>query len=63
MKNFFVAFLVFLVWSFFGLWIYSWLQDTRPATLKNKTEDISDANEKSQDSLQLTTSEVALVNT
>jgi len=26
MKNFIVAFLVFLVWSAFGLWIYSWLQ-------------------------------------
>ena len=26
MKNFFIAFGVFLIWSFFGLWIYSWLQ-------------------------------------
>jgi outer membrane protein OmpA-like peptidoglycan-associated protein len=26
MKNFLIAFLVFLVWSFFGLWLYSWLQ-------------------------------------
>lgn len=26
MKNFLIAFVVFLVWSFFGLWLYSWLQ-------------------------------------
>ena len=25
MKNFLIAFLVFLVWSFFGLWLYTWL--------------------------------------
>lgn len=28
MKNFFIAFLVFLVWSFFAIWLYSWLQPT-----------------------------------
>lgn len=28
MKNFLLAFLVFLVWSFFGLWLYSWLNPT-----------------------------------
>ncbi|QIE58467.1 OmpA family protein [Rasiella rasia] len=27
MKNFVIAFCVFLVWSFFGLWLYYWLQD------------------------------------
>ena len=27
MKNFIIAFCVFVVWSFFGLWIYYWLQD------------------------------------
>lgn len=26
MKNFLIAFTVFLVWSFFGLWLYSWFQ-------------------------------------
>jgi len=26
MKNFLTAFLVFIVWSFFGLWLYSWLE-------------------------------------
>lgn len=26
MKNFTIAFLVFIVWSFFGLWFYHWLQ-------------------------------------
>ena len=29
MKNFFIAFGVFLIWSFFGLWIYSWIQPER----------------------------------
>ncbi|OAB78077.1 OmpA family protein [Cochleicola gelatinilyticus] len=28
MKNFLIAFLVFLIWSVFGLWLYSLLQDT-----------------------------------
>jgi hypothetical protein len=26
MKNFLIAFSVFLVWSFFGLWLYTWFQ-------------------------------------
>ncbi|MEZ4779279.1 MAG: OmpA family protein [Flavobacteriaceae bacterium] len=29
MKNFFIAFLVFLIWSFFGLWLYSWLNPVK----------------------------------
>lgn len=37
MKNFLIAFLVFLVWSFFGLWLYSVLQPDNPL-LKNDTE-------------------------
>ncbi len=37
MKNFITAFLVFLVWSFFGLWIYSWLQpETKSAKLETE---------------------------
>jgi len=35
MKNFLIAFLVFLVWSFFGLWLYSWLQPTDAVLQKN----------------------------
>ncbi len=31
MKNFIIAFLVFLVWSFFGLWLYTVLQPDNPA--------------------------------
>jgi OOP family OmpA-OmpF porin len=32
MKNFLIAFTIFLVWSFFGLWLYSWFQsDTQMA--------------------------------
>ena len=27
MKNFLIAFCVFLVWSFFGLWLFYWLQE------------------------------------
>jgi len=35
MKNFLIAFVVFMVWSIFGLWIYSWLQPkTDSAKLK-----------------------------
>ena len=33
MKNFFIAFIVFLVWSIFGLWLYSLL---KPTNLPNK---------------------------
>ena len=29
MKNFIIAFFVFLVWSFFGLWLYFWLQPSK----------------------------------
>lgn len=27
MKNFLTAFFIFLIWSFFGLWVYSWVQE------------------------------------
>jgi len=33
MKSFLIAFIVFLVWSFFGLWLYSWLQPLNSAEL------------------------------
>jgi len=37
MKNFIIAFLVFLIWSIFGLWFYSWLQpETISAILKSE---------------------------
>ncbi len=35
MKNFLIAFVVFLVWSFFGLWIYSWLQPEKNSPTQN----------------------------
>ncbi|WP_034258371.1 OmpA family protein [Altibacter lentus] len=51
MKNFLIAFAVFLVWSFFGLWLYFWLQpgkETAKANLnptaeqqENKTNGVS----------------------
>ncbi len=34
MKNFFIAFLVFLVWSFFGLWVYSWFHDVGVSSIR-----------------------------
>lgn len=40
MKNFFTALMVFLVWSFFGLWLYSWLD---PST-KNITAQVESIN-------------------
>lgn len=40
MKNFFIALLVFLIWSFFGLWLYSSYQSTKEvADLSTKTLD------------------------
>jgi OOP family OmpA-OmpF porin len=48
MKNFLIAFLVFLVWSFFGLWLYSWLepdneskQDTTEVAISDKEDSAS----------------------
>lgn len=35
MKNFTIAFLVFIVWSFFGLWFYHWLQSDTLAIHSN----------------------------
>jgi len=46
MKSFLIAFVVFLVWSFFGLWLYSWLQPVNSADRKNDsiaTNEISEA--------------------
>ena len=37
MKNFALAFLVFIIWSFFGLWFYHWLQPDEVA-MKVTTE-------------------------
>ncbi len=37
MKNFLIAFVVFLVWSFFGLWLYSWLQPVDNSSNANDT--------------------------
>lgn len=39
MKSFLIAFIVFLIWAFFGLWLYSWLNtDNEPtASLTEKT--------------------------
>ena len=42
MKNFLLAFAVFLVWSFFGLWLYSWLQpDTSTAAIDSETDSVT----------------------
>ncbi|MGV6828467.1 MAG: OmpA family protein [Flavobacteriales bacterium] len=35
MKNFLTAFIIFLIWSIFGLWIYSWIQN-KDIALSNK---------------------------
>ena len=32
MKNFGLALIIFLVWSFFGLWLYSWVSPNTPNT-------------------------------
>ena len=40
MKSFLTAFIIFLIWAFFGLWLYSWLQSEKntSAALTEKTE-------------------------
>ena len=43
MKNFLIAFIVFLVWSFFGLWLYSWFQNDDNTAL-SKTELVESSN-------------------
>ena len=50
MKNFLIAFVVFLVWSFFGLWLYSWLQPVDDAT---RQKDTIATNEMSDSTLDL----------
>ena len=44
MKNFLIAFTVFLVWSFFGLWFYSWFQNNDNTAL-SKTEIVNNAHQ------------------
>ena len=43
MKNFLIAFTIFLVWSFFGLWLYSWFQSDTQIT-NSKTEIAENSN-------------------
>ena len=40
MKNFIIAFLVFLIWSFFGLWLYSWLNPVKHTATLSKIKPI-----------------------
>lgn len=42
MKNFLIAFSVFLVWSFFGLWLYSWFESEEK--ILNKASEIAENN-------------------
>lgn len=54
MKNFLTAFLVFIVWSFFGLWLYSWLEpDSNTRVAKSEITDVN--------SLDISTNETSLV--
>ncbi|NND62413.1 MAG: OmpA family protein [Flavobacteriaceae bacterium] len=50
MKNFLIAFLVFLIWSFFGLWLYSWLQPSTTSE-ENTTAAITEITEDSTASI------------
>lgn len=64
MKNFLIAFVVFLVWSFFGLWLYSWLQPVDDADRSNDTiatNEISESNLDINQSLKLKESTDILV--
>ncbi|MCH2488994.1 MAG: OmpA family protein [Flavobacteriales bacterium] len=57
MKNFLIAFIVFLVWSFFGLWLYSWLQPEDEIAVNNtvKIDEASDTITKTDTELPLNT--------
>ena len=63
MKQFIIAFLIFLVWSFFGLWLYSTLVDSKEevslaSTETYKEEDSIPAKEESMDSVVVDSSEL-----
>lgn len=45
MKNFLIAFLVFLIWSFFGIWLYSWLQPVENNSTNKDAMATTDTNE------------------
>jgi len=45
MKNFLIAFLVFLIWSFFAIWLYSWLQPIDTSSLKKDTIAVTETKE------------------
>ncbi|WP_339696249.1 OmpA family protein [uncultured Marixanthomonas sp.] len=42
MKSFLIAFIIFLIWAFFGLWLYSWLQtDNEPTAVLTENTSIN----------------------
>ncbi|MFC7357248.1 OmpA family protein [Jejudonia soesokkakensis] len=58
MKHFLISFLVFIVWAFFGLWIYSVLQSENSLAKTSITASENALNEKKYDSLPLYESKV-----
>ena len=59
MKNFLIAITVFLIWSVFGLWLYSWIQsDTISNTLDTNTPKTEIFDEKGNDSKDVSVNEV-----
>ena len=54
MKNFLIAFTVFLVWSFFGLWLYSWFQNDSSSAISK----VELTNGELNDSTEKTTEEI-----
>lgn len=51
MKNFLIAFLVFLIWAFFALWLYSWVQPktTSKVVTDKGLSDVSPVSETKED--------------
>tara|TARA_R110000851_G_scaffold59834_1_gene138285 strand:- start:22419 stop:23381 length:963 start_codon:yes stop_codon:yes gene_type:complete len=42
LKSFLIAFIIFLIWAFFGLWLYSWLQtDNEPTAVLTENTSIN----------------------
>ena len=59
MKNFLIAVTVFLIWSVFGLWLYSWIQsDASSSTANNNTTESELVEEKEDDSKNVSVNDI-----
>lgn len=52
MKKFLIVFIVFLVWSFFGLWLYSWYQNNNTKMSAKKEKVVNTLSKREKDSIE-----------